>query len=85
MVALRTLATALAVAAAAMLLAWSGLRGGSRQGGWAAVVGVGIFLGRNVQEIDKFNAPVAQQLLPGKLKDQVPRADVPAVVMAVAG
>jgi galactan 5-O-arabinofuranosyltransferase len=27
------------------VLAWSGLRGGTRQGGWAAVVGVGIFLG----------------------------------------
>ena len=28
-----------------LVLAWSGLRGGARQGGWAAVVGVGIFLG----------------------------------------
>jgi galactan 5-O-arabinofuranosyltransferase len=27
------------------VLAWSGLRGGARSGGWAAVVGVGIFLG----------------------------------------
>src|ERR1700712_1501097 len=27
------------------VLAWSGLRGGSRAGGWAAVVGVGLFLG----------------------------------------
>jgi len=27
------------------VLAWSGLRGGSRAGGWAAVVGVGVFLG----------------------------------------
>ena len=27
------------------VLAWSGLRGGSRHGGWAAVVGVGLFLG----------------------------------------
>src|SRR6478735_4890182 len=27
------------------VLAWSGLRGGSRSGGWAAVVGVGVFLG----------------------------------------
>ena len=27
------------------VLAWSGLRGGSRGGGWAAVIGVGIFLG----------------------------------------
>ena len=28
-----------------LVLAWSGLRGGPRQGGWAAVVGVGVFLG----------------------------------------
>ena len=28
-----------------LVLAWSGLRGGDRSGGWAAVVGVGIFLG----------------------------------------
>ncbi|UMB69891.1 galactan 5-O-arabinofuranosyltransferase [Mycobacterium paraterrae] len=28
-----------------MVLAWSGLRGGVRSGGWAAVVGVGLFLG----------------------------------------
>jgi len=28
-----------------MVLAWSGLRGKSRSGGWAAVAGVGIFLG----------------------------------------
>ncbi len=27
------------------VLAWSGLRGGTRNGGWAAVVGVGVFLG----------------------------------------
>ncbi|MGE2837220.1 galactan 5-O-arabinofuranosyltransferase [Mycobacterium sp. SMC-4] len=27
------------------VLAWSGLRGGSRHGGWAAVIGTGIFLG----------------------------------------
>jgi galactan 5-O-arabinofuranosyltransferase len=27
------------------VLAWSGLRGGERSGGWAAVVGVGVFLG----------------------------------------
>jgi galactan 5-O-arabinofuranosyltransferase len=27
------------------VLAWSGLRGGTRDGGWAAVVGVGVFLG----------------------------------------
>lgn len=27
------------------VLAWSGLRAGSRKGGWAAVVGVGLFLG----------------------------------------
>src|SRR6201996_6067610 len=28
-----------------LILTWSGLRGGSRSGGWAAVVGAGIFLG----------------------------------------
>lgn len=28
-----------------LILAWSGLRGGARSGGWAAVVGVGLFLG----------------------------------------
>jgi galactan 5-O-arabinofuranosyltransferase len=28
-----------------LVLAWSGLRGGHRPGGWAAVVGVGVFLG----------------------------------------
>ncbi|MDT5017885.1 MAG: galactan 5-O-arabinofuranosyltransferase, partial [Mycobacterium sp.] len=27
------------------VLAWSGLRGGSRKGGWAAVIGTGVFLG----------------------------------------
>lgn len=27
------------------VLAWSGLRGGSRSGGWSAIVGVGLFLG----------------------------------------
>jgi galactan 5-O-arabinofuranosyltransferase len=30
---------------AVMVLAWSGLRGATRSGGWAAVVGVGLFLG----------------------------------------
>lgn len=28
-----------------LVLAWSGLRGGTRNGGWAAVIGVGLFLG----------------------------------------
>ena len=28
-----------------LVLAWSGLRGATRKGGWAAVVGVGVFLG----------------------------------------
>ncbi|MFN8071588.1 MAG: galactan 5-O-arabinofuranosyltransferase [Mycobacterium sp.] len=28
-----------------LVLAWSGLRGGDRAGGWAAIVGVGVFLG----------------------------------------
>jgi len=27
------------------VLAWSGLRGGTRSGGWAAIIGVGVFLG----------------------------------------
>ena len=30
---------------AVLVLAWSGLRGRTRSGGWAAVVGVGLFLG----------------------------------------
>jgi galactan 5-O-arabinofuranosyltransferase len=30
---------------AVLVLAWSGLRGATRSGGWAAVIGVGIFLG----------------------------------------
>jgi galactan 5-O-arabinofuranosyltransferase len=29
----------------ALILAWSGLRGGTRSGGWAAVIGAGLFLG----------------------------------------
>jgi galactan 5-O-arabinofuranosyltransferase len=29
----------------ALILTWSGLRGGTRSGGWAAVIGAGIFLG----------------------------------------
>ena len=28
-----------------LILTWSGLRGGTRSGGWAAVIGAGIFLG----------------------------------------
>lgn len=28
-----------------LILAWSGLRGGTRSGGWAAVIGTGLFLG----------------------------------------
>ncbi len=28
-----------------LILAWSGLRGGARSGGWAAVIGAGLFLG----------------------------------------
>ena len=32
-------------AAPVLVLAWSGLRGSTRAGGWAAVVGVGVFLG----------------------------------------
>ena len=37
--------------------------------------GVGVFLGRNAQPVDSFNAPAAQQLLPGKLSVQVPWRD----------
>ena len=37
--------------------------------------GVGIFLGRNALPVDSFNDPQAQELLPGKLLRQVPRAD----------
>ena len=31
-----------------LVLAWSGLRGGTRSGGWAAVIGAGLFLGAAV-------------------------------------
>jgi hypothetical protein len=34
-----------------------------------------IFLGRHAQPVDSFNAPVAQQLLPGRLNAQVPRRE----------
>lgn len=37
--------------------------------------GVGVFLGRHALPIDAFNSPVAQQLLPGKVKEQVPREE----------
>jgi hypothetical protein len=37
--------------------------------------GVAIFLGRNAQPIDSFNAPQAQELLAGNLLRQVPRPD----------
>jgi hypothetical protein len=37
--------------------------------------GVGIFLGRHASPIEAFNSPAAQQLLPGKIKDQVPREE----------
>jgi hypothetical protein len=39
----------------------------------AAGHGVGVFLGRHAQPVDAFNSPAAQQLLPGKLREQVPR------------
>jgi hypothetical protein len=39
----------------------------------AAGHGVGIFLGRHAAPIEAFNSPAAQQILPGKLTDQVPR------------
>ena len=41
----------------------------------AAGHGVGVFLGRHSQPIEAFNSPAAQQLLPGQLKDQVPREE----------
>jgi hypothetical protein len=37
--------------------------------------GVGIFLGRNATAIDSFNSAAAQQLLPGKVRDEVPREE----------
>jgi hypothetical protein len=41
----------------------------------AAGHGVGIFLGRHAEPIEAFNAPAAQQLLPGKIREQVPREE----------
>jgi hypothetical protein len=35
--------------------------------------GVGVFLGRHAQPIEAFNGDAAQQLLPGKVREQVPR------------
>ena len=35
--------------------------------------GVGIFLGRHAAPIESFNSAAAQQLLPGKVREQVPR------------
>ena len=37
--------------------------------------GVGVFLGRHALPIEAFNSPAAQQLLPGKVRDQVPREE----------
>ena len=37
--------------------------------------GLGVFLGRHAAPIEAFNSPAAQQLLPGKIKDQVPREE----------
>ena len=37
--------------------------------------GVGVFLGRHAQPVEAFNSPAAQQLLPGQLKEQVPREE----------
>lgn len=37
--------------------------------------GLAVFLGRNAEPVESFNGPVAQQLLPGPLKMQVPRPD----------
>ena len=41
----------------------------------AAGHGVGVFLGRHAQPVEAFNSPAAQQLLPGQLKEQVPREE----------
>lgn len=41
----------------------------------AAGHGVGVFLGRHADPREAFNSPAAQQLLPGKLVEQVPRED----------
>ncbi len=41
----------------------------------AAGHGVGVFLGRHAQPVEAFNSPAAQQLLPGKLAEQVPREE----------
>lgn len=38
--------------------------------------GVAIFLGRNAEPVDAFNAQPAQKLLPGKLEIRVPRPDL---------
>jgi len=37
--------------------------------------GLGVFLGRHAAPIEAFNSPAAQQLLPGKIKEQVPREE----------
>ena len=37
--------------------------------------GVGIFLGRHAAPIESFNSAAAQQLLPGKVREQVPREE----------
>ena len=41
----------------------------------AAGHGVGVFLGRHAAPIEAFNSPAAQQLLPGRIKEQVPREE----------
>ena len=41
----------------------------------AAGHGVGVFLGRHAEPIAAFNSPAAQQLMPGKLREQVPREE----------
>ena len=41
----------------------------------AAGHGVGVFLGRHALPIEAFNSPAAQQLLPGKVREQVPREE----------
>ncbi|MGO9112160.1 MAG: BatA domain-containing protein [Thermoguttaceae bacterium] len=64
--------------AAVCLLDPPGLEPGAWQGltNYAAAGhGVGIFLGRRALPIEAFNSPAAQQLLPGKVREQVPREE----------
>ena len=55
--------------------AWRGASGRRLTDYATAGHGVGVFLGRHAQPREAFNTAAAQQLLPGKLEDQVPRED----------